>query len=95
MNDSTRAMSLTKGPSISFSVTYEQVEQLASQLSEKERLKLTRKLEKGLARQKLLDLMDSMRPAKAVAEKEILKASKEARKRVAARSRRDATADRR
>ncbi|MFT3885485.1 MAG: hypothetical protein QM724_08670 [Flavobacteriales bacterium] len=88
-------MSLTKGPSISFTVTYEQVEQLASQLSEKERLKLTRKLEKDIARLKLLGLMDEMRPTKAVPEKEVLKASKEARKRVATRYRRDAAAGRR
>jgi hypothetical protein len=80
-------MSFTKGPSIS--LTYEQVEELASQLSEEEQLRLSRKLEKDLARRKLLDLMEEMRPKKPVPEKEILKAAKEARKRVAARYRRE------
>ncbi len=86
-------MSFLKGPSLSF--TYDQVEHLASQLSEKEQIRLSRKLEKDLARKKLLELMDAMRPKKPVSEKEILKASRIARKRVATRYRREAAAGRR
>jgi dihydroneopterin aldolase len=85
-------MSFTKGPSIT--LTYDQVEQLADQLSQEEQFKLADKLSKKLARKKLLDLMDSMRPQKPVAKKEILKASKEARKHVQARRRHEASAGR-
>ena len=83
------AMTFTKGPTISF--TYEEVVDLAKQLSLEEQVKLT----KELARKRLLELVKEMRPRKPVPEKEILKASKLARKRVAARYRRDAAADRR
>jgi hypothetical protein len=86
-------MSFTKGPSIT--LTYDQVERLTEQLSEDEQFKLADKLSKKLARKKLLDLMDSMRPKKAVPAEKILKAAKEARKNVQARKRDEATAGRR
>jgi len=57
-------MSFTKGPSIT--LTYDQDEQLTEQLSQDEPFKLADKLSKKLARKKLLDLMDSMRPEKPV-----------------------------
>jgi len=86
-------MSFTKGPSIT--LTYDQVERLTEQLSEDEQFKLADKLSKKLARKKLLDLMDSMRPKKAVPAAQILKAAKEARKNIQARRRDEATAGRR
>ena len=82
-------MSFTKGPTIS--LTYEEVLDLATQLSPDEQQRLT----KELARKRLGELMDDMRPKKPVPQKEILKASKEARKRVQARRRNEAAADRR
>jgi hypothetical protein len=82
-------MSFTKGPSIT--LTYEQVERLTDQLTDTEQLKLAEKLSRKLAHRKLLDLIQEMRPAKAVPQREILAAAKEARKRVAKR-RRDANA---
>jgi hypothetical protein len=85
-------MSFTKGPSIT--LTYDQVEQLTEQLSQDEQFKLADKLSKKLARKKLLDLMDSMRPKKPVSAKDIMKASKEARKNVQARRRNEASAGR-
>ena len=81
-------MSFTKGPSIT--LTYEQVERLTDQLSDTEQLKLAEKLGRKLARKKLLDLIQEMRPEKPVPQREILEAAKEARKRVAKR-RRDAS----
>jgi len=78
-------MSFTKGPSIT--LTYEQVERLTDQLSEPEQMKLAEKLSRKLARKKLLDLVESMRPKKPVPQREILRASKEARERVQQHSR--------
>ena len=86
-------MSFTKGPAPN--LTYEQVEHFAAQLSDDEQIKLAKKLEKDLARRKLLMLMDEIRPKKPVSEAEILKISKQVRKRVAARYSRDAAARRR
>lgn len=86
-------MSFTKGPSLNF--TYEQIEDLAQQLPAEEQVKLARKLDKDLARERLRKLFDEIRPKKPVSEAEILKVSKEVRKRVAARYRRDAAAGRR
>ncbi|MEX1132052.1 MAG: hypothetical protein WEC15_02405 [Flavobacteriales bacterium] len=81
-------MTFTKGPSIV--LTYEQIEQLIDQLTEPEQLKLAENLCRKLARNKLLDLIDSMRPKKAVTANEIMKASKDARKRVQAQRRPEA-----
>jgi len=86
-------MSFTKGPSIS--LAYEQVEDLISQLSTGEKLRLAQKLDKELARQRLRELFDEIRPKKPVSEAEILKVSKQVRKRVAARYRREAASGRR
>jgi len=86
-------MSFTKGPSIS--LTYEQVEELVSQLGADEKQRLARKLDKELARKKLRKLFDEIRPKKPVGEAEILKVSKQVRKRVAARSRNEAASGRR
>lgn len=86
-------MSFTKGPSIS--LTYEQVEELVSQLSPTDKARLARKLDKELARKELRQLFDAVRPNKPVSEAEILKVSKQVRKRVAARSRNEATSGRR
>lgn len=85
-------MSFTKGPSIT--LTYDQVEQLTEQLSPDEQFKLADKLSKKLARKRLLDLMDSMRPKKPVPAKVIMKASKEALKNVQERRRNEATSGR-
>lgn len=87
------AMSFTKGPSIS--LTYEQVEDLVSQLDAKEKQRLAKKLDKELARKKLRELFDDIRPKKPVSETEILKVSKQVRKRVAARYRSETASGRR
>jgi len=92
-DESPTAMSFTKGPSIS--LAYEQVEDLISQLSTGEKLRLAQKLDKELARQRLRELFDEIRPKKPVSEAEILKVSKQVRKRVAARYRREAASGRR
>jgi hypothetical protein len=86
-------MSFTKGPSIS--LTYEQVEELVSQLNSDDKVRLAKKLDKELARKKLREFFDEMHPKKPVSEAEILKVSKEVRKRVAARFRREAASGRR
>jgi hypothetical protein len=85
-------MAFTKGPSIT--LTYDQVEQLTEQLSQEEQFKLADKLSKKLARKKLLDLMDAMRPKKPATAKDIMKASKEARKTIQDRRRHEASAGR-
>ena len=86
-------MLFTKGPALN--LTYEQIEDLAAQLPADEQVKLARKLDKDLARKRLRDLFLEIRPKKPVPEAEILKVSKEVRKRVAARYLRDADAGRR
>lgn len=86
-------MSFTKGPSIN--LTYEQVAELVSQLNPEEKQRLIQKLDKELARTKLRELFDEVRPKKPVGEAEILKVSKQVRKRVAARSRNEAATGRR
>jgi hypothetical protein len=86
-------MSFTKGPSIS--LTYEQVAELVAQLKPEEKQRLIRKLDKELARMKLRELFDEVRPKKPVGDAEILKVSKQVRKRVAARSRNEADPGRR
>jgi len=83
-------MLFTKGPSLNF--TYEQIEDLAAQLPPDEQVKLARKLDKDLARKRLRELFAVIRPKKPVRDAEILKVSKEVRKRVATRYRRDAAA---
>lgn len=82
-------MTFTKGPTIS--LTYDEVLALATQLSPKEQQQLANEL----ARKRLGELMEEMRPKRPVPQKEIMRASKEARKRVQARHRRAAAAGRR
>lgn len=86
-------MAFTKGPSIS--LTYEQVVELVSQLGTEEKLHLAEKLDKELARKRIRGLFDEVRPKKPVGAAEILKVSKQVRKNVAARHRREATTGRR
>lgn len=83
-------MVFTKGPSIS--LTYEQVEELVSQLGTEEKLHPAQKPDKELARKRLRGLFDEVRPKKPVAATEIVKVSKAVRKNVAARHRREAAA---
>lgn len=83
------SMTFTKGPTISF--TYDEVLALATQLSPKEQQRLT----KELARKRMLELMDEMRPKKPVPQKEILKAARASRKRVQARQKDETASGRR
>ncbi len=74
-------MEFTQGPSIT--LTYEQVLELATQLSPEQQQELAREL----AQNRLKALVKEMRPKRPVPQKEVMKAAKEARKRVAARMR--------